>query len=400
MQVKVVRYKRDLTYDNARNWIFSDSDFLKEFDGIVEKEKLSKLKSKDECERYLKEIAATYSKSKSFWNIMEVVVRRRIVNSFDNIYYNKDGVKSIKNLAKDYIVNLAPNHRSVFDFMILSYILVKETTFMPIILAADVFNTFPLGQIFRKFGAYFVRRKVDNALYSLVFKYYVMMISKCELIHMFFIEGGRNKTGGYSQPKKGILKYILDGAKKYSSSDIVFVPVSISYDCVPESKVVIEESKSGKRKHIFQSVANYLYRSGLGNCYIKFGKPIKISNSGRKTSKTIDELGDKLVETIKSLVIVTPTSLVCYTLIGTDAVNYNDFKKKFKSNYNKLKELKCDISYVDLSQIEKYLEFARKKGIIDFDKRNGTINAKGNKKAIVQYYSNNILHLFKKNTRQ
>ena len=396
MQLKVVRYKKDITYNDARELIFSDKDFLVEFGQVAEKLKLDRIKVKNECEQYLKEIAATYSNNKAFWNIMEAIVRRRIKNSFDNIFYNKEGVQAIIDLAKNNILNLVPNHRSVFDFILLPYVIIKETTYVPIILAADVFNTFPLAQIFRRFGVYFVRRKVENKFYSLIFKYYVMMISKCELLHMFFIEGGRNKTGGYSNPKKGILKYILGGAKKYSKSDVVFVPISISYDCVPEIRVVIQESKSGKRRHIFESVANYLYRSNLGNCYIKFGIPIKIPNLKINNKKMVDYIGNKLIETIKTLVVVTPTSLICYTMLNQQKMPYGIFRKKFNINYIKLRKLKSDISYIDLTKIDKYLQFAHIKNIINFNKRSKTITVKYNQIELIQYYSNNILHLFGK----
>ena len=397
MRVKVTRCKKDLTYDDAREWIFSDNDFFKEFNLILEKQNIDELEAREECEGYLKEIAARYTKNRLFWDIMEILVRKRIMGSFENVYYNKDGVKLIKNLARKHIVNVVPNHRSVFDFMILSYILVKETTYMPIILAADVFTTFPLGLIFRRNGTYFVRREVDNELYSLVFKYYVMMISKCELLHMFFIEGGRNKTGNYSEPKKGILKYMLDGAKKYSNSDVAFVPISISYDFVPESKVVIEENKSGKRKHIFESMASYIFKSNLGNCYIKFGKPIKVSEFKKsiKNKNTVDKLGDHLIEIIKSLVIVSPTALICYTLFNYNKIKYEDFKKRFKNNYEVLSKYKSDVSSIEVDKINEYLKFVDDKGIIVFDKGKGIINIDPKKKPIVEYYRNNILHLFK-----
>lgn len=399
MSVKIMRYKRDIEYGEARDWIFSDKGFLEEFNSIVKDEDLNPEKAKAKCSEYLVEIAARYTKSQFFWNAMEYMVRKRIINSFKNVYYNKSGVNAIKNLAKYSIVNIAPNHRSVFDFMILPYILVKETKFMPIILAADVFNTFPIGAVFRKCGTYFVRREESDKLYSLVFKYYVMMISRCRLIHMFFIEGGRNKAGGYSEPKKGILKYMLDGARRYTNSDVAFLPIGISYDYVPESSIVVEEAKSGKRKHILKSIASYAYKSDLGNCYIKFGKPIKFSEfNGKLKSKynSVDKLGDRIMDSIKSLVIVSPTALICHTLISSGSMDYKHFKRKFISNYEKLKKYRCDVSHVNPNKLEHYLEFAARKGILNLHRTNKEIVISSRNSNIVQYYNNNILHLFRK----
>src|SRR3989338_11183271 len=153
MHVKIKRsLKKDMTYYDAEKDIFSDKGFLKELNLIINKKKLDPGKAKSKCNEYLKEIAAGCSTSQLFWDIAETVVRRAIMGSFKKVHYNRENVKIIRDLAKNNLITIAPNHRSVFDFMILSYILVKETTFMPIILAADVFNVFPLGNIFRLFG--------------------------------------------------------------------------------------------------------------------------------------------------------------------------------------------------------------------------------------------------------
>lgn len=399
MHIEIKRsLKKDLTCCDAKEEIFSDGDFLKELNSIISKKKLDAGKADAACNEYLKEIAAGYSKSKIFWSIAETVVRRTIMGGFKKIYYNKENVKIIRDLAKNNLITIVPNHRSVFDFMIIPYILVKETTFMPIILAADVFNVFPLGNIFRRFGAYFVRRSETDELYSLVFRHYVMLIMKYELVHMVFIEGGRNKSGGYSSPKKGILKYIFDGAKKYKiKKDLLFVPVNISYDIVPESHVVIEEMALGRRKHIFSSVISYITKKNLGNCYINFGKPVKMSDflaRYKLENKFIDSLGACLINNIKSLVIVSPISLTSYTLLKSNKIKFSEFKKLFLKNFKALKKTKCNINYIDVNKIGEYVEFADEKGIITFDRNRDLINLNGQQIKLIEYYSNNIAHLF------
>ena len=398
MRIKIRRHENDLTYEDAKREIFSDKDFLNELNFLVQKKNLDSEKSKLICSKYLKEIAAKYTKNRIFWNISETIVRRKIIGGFKNVYYNRANVEIIKRLAKKKIVNIVPNHRSVFDFLIIPYILIKETTFVPTTLAADIFNIFPLGLLFRRFGSYFVRRNENDELYFLMFKHYVMLISKHELMHMFFIEGGRNKTGGYSIPKKGILKYILYGAKKYKpKKDVIFIPISISYDYVPESNIVIEENKSGKRKHIFKSVINYLTHKNQGNCYINFGEPISASTIKKKTKsedKIVDILGDSLMSNIKSLVVVSPTALLCYTLLNKNKINLIEFKKKFKINFEKLKRSKKNVAYIDLNKIMDYILFADDKRIIKFDKNDQIIFVDSKQRQMIEYYSNNILHLF------
>ena len=399
MQFKVRRsLKKDLTYNDAKREIFSDEDFLKELGPLINKKKIDIGYAKSKADKYLKEISARHSESRIFWIMTILLVRNKIIQRFKKIHYNKKYVKKISNLLKNKVVAIAPNHRSVFDFIILGYILIQETSFVPIILAAEVFNVFPIETIFRRWGAYFVRRSETDEIYFLVFKHYVMLILKYELIHMFFIEGGRNKTGGYSSPKKGILRHILDGKKKFQPrKDLIFLPVNISYDYVPESKIVVEEAKSGKRKHIFKSVINYLTGKNLGNCYINFGEPISTSRLQRDVKsedKLIDALGNSLMDKIKSLVIVSPTALLCYTLLNKNKINLVELKKKFRINFEKLKSSKKNVAYVDLNKIMDYILFADDKGIIKFDKDKQIIFVDSKQRHIVEYYSNNILHLF------
>lgn len=393
--------KKDLTYNDAKREILSDREFLKELELAIGGIGISENQAIGRCKKYLGEIAArcTDTENRLFWSISEYVTRKKIIGSFGNIHYNKEGVRIIKELAGKSIINVLPNHRSVFDFMILSYIIVKETSFMPIITAASVFDLFPLGSIFRRWGAYFVRRDEKDPLYFLVLRYYVMLVLKYELVHLFFIEGGRNKEGGYSNPKTGILEYLLEGAKKHRiKKSIAFIPVNISYDYVPESNVVVQENASGKRKHIFNSVINYATKKNLGNCYINFGNPVKLSpnqiNSGRGFAKS---LGNSFMDEIRNLVVVSPISLLCYTLAESykkERISLSGFRKRFGTNFERLKKSGMCVSFVDLKKIMEYIEFAEGKEIIEFDRKRKTIIIGHKKWRLIRYCSNNIRHLF------
>lgn len=398
MALKIIRsLKQDLTYQDAKNEIFSDENFLNDLKSIASNRKLPIEDAKSICYKYLKEIATRCTRNKFFWSAVKSIIRRRIIGSFDNVYYNSNIVKSIVDLAKDNIITFTPNHRSVFDFLILPYILAKETGFMPIALAADVFNKFPMGYIFRKAGAYYVRRNESDEMYFLVFKYYFMLLLNYEFMQLFFIEGGRNKSGGYSEPKAGILKYIIEGKKKYNiKKDILFFPVNISYDFVPESNVVIEEHLSGIRKSIFSSVSKYATKRDLRNCYLNFGEPIHLSEFLEKSPEreAINLLGNSIIENIKSLVTVSPIALLCYSLQSVNTISVRDFEKRYKANYEFLERSHRNIRYIELGKIPEYLSFAEKKWIIGLSKDKNLILLDNNKKRIVEYYSNNIRHLF------
>ena len=400
MPIKITRsIKSDLKYKDAKREIFSDNEFVAELKELSTKRGIEFNDAMAQCQKYLKEIAARCTENRQFWGFMEFVVRKRIIERFDNIYYDKGKLGKINDIVRENILAIVPNHRSVFDFIILAYVLVKETSFMPIILAADIFNRFPMGFFFRKTGAYFVRRNETDELYHAVFRHYVMLILKYELVHLFFIEGGRNKTGAYSEPKAGILRYIIEGKKKYNvQKEIVFLPVNISYDCVPESNVVIKENLSGERRSIFSSVSKYMGSGNLGNCYINFGEPVYLSGFLNKIGterENIKILGHSLIDNIMSLVTVSPIALMCYTINNKSSVSVADFNREFKYNFDKLSLSRKNIGYIELNNIPDYLSFANSNGIINYNKDEGIISIDMNKKRIVEYYSNNIRHLLK-----
>ena len=261
---------------------------------------------------------------------------------------------------------------------------------MPIVPAAEVFDVFPVGKIFRKLGAYFVKRENNDEFYPLVLKHYVMLISKFELVHMFFIEGGRNKSGGYSEPKVGLLKYIIDGRKKHRiSKEIAFIPVNISYDFVPESDVVIKEHVSGKRTHISNSLIKCLTKSDLGNCHVTFGNPIYLSHFlGKKDDyKTVKELGDLIIEKIKGMAVITPISLLCFTIyrIRGKSISEEELGKKLKRKLN--------LKFIGTKNFDAIIDEGKEKGFLRSDEKGNIII---DRNPAILYYAKNILDLLGK----
>ncbi len=402
MRPKITNLERkSVHYSNARNEILNDQDFLDDLRELAASKGITFDDAKRLCDSYLKEIATSYPKFGLFWKLMEFLVRYLILNHFNRIYVDQKGLRRIKGLSKEYIVQIIPSHKSVFDFMVLPYFIVKETTLMPIILAGEVFSKFPMGILLRKMVAYFVRRNESNKIYYLVFKHYLMLIIKHEMLHMFFIEGGRNKQGTFSEPKSGILKYIIEARDKHRiRKDIVFVPVCISYDFVPESDIVVQEKASGKRKHIASSMLRYFSRRKFGNCYIKVGSPIKLSSMEMRTKEPVGKLGNKIMKEIKRLLTVPSNTILCHGMMKFCAINRNKFRfeelqREFLSCYYELKKLKADISHINPNRINEYLCSAVEKGLVKFGKDEGMIYIVKEAIPIIEYYSNNIVHLIK-----
>src|SRR3989338_1455704 len=127
MQAPLRSFKGDLSLEDVEREIFSDESFLIELSKISALRKIRLEDSKLQCLEYLKEISAKSSKNKIFWAISKAIVRKRMIGSFNNVFYNKENITSLKELAIENIVIIAPNHRSVFDFMLIPYFIVSET---------------------------------------------------------------------------------------------------------------------------------------------------------------------------------------------------------------------------------------------------------------------------------
>ena len=383
----------------AKNEIFSNPKFIQELKNFCVDQKTDFDESKSKCLEYFNEIASRYTYNKTFWSFMEYIVRTKIIVDLKRLKYNTENLKELNELAQKNIIIFLPNHKSVFDFMILPYIIATKSYIYPSILAADTFDIFPIGPIFRKSGVYFVRRSENDPLYSFIFKYYIALLLKFGVANLFFLEGGRNKSGGYSNPKAGVIKYVLEGKKRENiDKDILFVPISLSYEFVPELEVVISEHISQKRKHISRSLVKYI---SLGKkfemCYLHFNRPIKLSDFTEKykdDKSLINNIANYVMIRIKESIIVTNTALMCYTIkkLGKETLSIQDFEKHFNTNYTFLKNNKRNVDNINLDKIEDHLKLMKSKNIIRFNENE--ISIPKNSKNLINYYSNNILHFF------
>ena len=73
---------------------------------------------------------------------------------------------------------------------------------VPLVAAGANLSFWPLGPIFRRCGAFFLRRSFKgDRLYGSVFRAYVKRLFKDGFTQEFFIEGGRSRTGKTLTPK-------------------------------------------------------------------------------------------------------------------------------------------------------------------------------------------------------
>jgi len=129
------------------------------------------------------------------------------------------------------------NHRSNMDYILAAFLAAEQTALSYAV--GEWARVFPLQQLIRAMGAYFVRRNSQDALYRRVLERYVHMATREGVCQALFPEGGLTRDGRLQPPKLGILDYMLRGFDPERDRDIVFVPVGINYDRTLEDRSLV-----------------------------------------------------------------------------------------------------------------------------------------------------------------
>ena len=225
-----------------------------------------------EADAYLQEIAATYSPA--LIKTASVAVDYIINTMFEGAAIDTEGLKYVKSASQKAPLILIPCHKSHIDYLILSHILYQNNLPCPHIAAGKNLSFWPLGPIFRRGGAFFIRRTFRGAvLYAKVFTEYLHKLLEEGFNIEFFIEGTRSRTGKLVLPKLGFLSMLLDAHKNGACEDMTFVPIYIGYDRVLEERSYVHELEGGKKEpeNLFQIIrARKFLKKRFGKIFVYF----------------------------------------------------------------------------------------------------------------------------------
>ncbi len=291
---------------------------------------------------------------------------------YDDIDFD-DTVVQIRELLKDSCVVLVPNHQSHADYVAINYMFYK-TYQLPIYVAGgNNLNIAPIGTLLRKFGCFFIRRSfASDITYKLTLEAYLYYLLKMGRVIEFFFEGGRSRTGKLLSPRFGLYSMLVDAHRelaKESDKKLVFIPVSIAHEYIPETKALAKELGGGKKKkesigQIFGLFKLLSYQ--FGSVHIRLGKPVvaelsKQVNDSAVTKKQVQSLAFKCFREVGKNMMVTPTSLLALVLLDepSGAMLWQDIFSKSKAivGYCNKFKIPCSNSLKE-EKIEKSLERA------------------------------------------
>ncbi len=299
-------------------------------ENYAETRKISVRKVRKEADGYIDEIAARYSLG--LIQVFSIVLKWVFGLMFEGISVNTDMLNRIRSLSRRGPIVFVPCHKSHIDYLVLSYLMYNNNMPCPHIAAGKNLSFWPLGPIFRNAGAFFIRRTFKGAvLYSKVFSEYVFKLLEEGFNIEFFIEGGRSRTGKLLQPKLGFLSILLNAYKSGACEDLIFVPVFIGYDRVPEEGSYLRELEGGQKKpeDLKQVIsARKVLRKRYGRIYIRFHEGIVMSelleeedmHAGEMSSKEMNtlcrSLGHRLISSIDQVSVITPHAIVAAAILN------------------------------------------------------------------------------------
>lgn len=229
-----------------------------------------------------------------------------------------DGMDFMKLKEQNHII-LVPNHQSHADYVALTYSMYKRFG-IPLRVAAGInLKVFPLGQFFGRGGAFFIRRSFTaDHLYKLTFEAYIYYLLKTGQVVEFFFEGGRTRTGKLLKPKFGLFQMLLEAHAHVKDKPLMFVPVSLAHETIPEEKAHARELGGGKKipekgTQLFKLVK--LFGKRLGTIHIHFGDPIIKHGYSGDLKEATQSLAFENFKAVGRGMPVTPSSLLALIML-------------------------------------------------------------------------------------
>ena len=230
-----------------------------------------------QAKQLLEEIAA--DPRESTIRVGERFLRWLFARLYTGLQINNN--QQIRELAqRGHEVVYLPCHRSHMDYLLLSYVIYQQGLASPHIAAGINLNFWPIGKMFRRGGAFFIRRSFSgNKLYSVIFREYLTQLFRKGYAVKYYSEGGRSRTGRLLAPKTGMLAMTLQSMLRGIDRPVTLVPVYLGYEHVMEVSTYLREltgsQKTGESVGGILKAIGKLRNYGFG--YVNFGEPLSLN---------------------------------------------------------------------------------------------------------------------------
>jgi glycerol-3-phosphate O-acyltransferase len=253
---------------------------------------------------------------------------------YTGVEFSQEDADRLRKAARSGTVLLMPCHRSHVDYLLIAWVMVKHGIMPPHIAAGVNLSFFPLGPIFRRCGAFFIRRSFqDDPLYGELLEHYIRALVTEGYTQKFFIEGGRSRTGKMLPPKIGLLSTYVGAVADGIVPDIQIVPISVAYERIVEERVYAQELGGAEKK---RETAAELVKVGsvlarrFGRVYVTCNEPVSMREAlgvaGRpyrdlgsdERKSYLKRLAQHVTAEIQDVTVVTTAAVTAAALLGHD----------------------------------------------------------------------------------
>ncbi len=315
-----------------------------------------------------------------------------------------------------------PCHRSHIDYLLLSYLLYHQGLVPPHIAAGINLNFWPVGSMFRRGGAFFIRRTFKgNRLYATIFREYLAELFYRGYSVEYFIEGGRSRTGRLLAPKTGMMSMTLQALQQGQTRPISIVPVYIGYEHVIEVDTYAKELRGAEKEKENAGLVLRVIKKlrNFGKAYVNFGEPITLSNYLNQhypewkeqqqndderpawVNSAVDSISNQVMVNINNAAAVNAMNLIGTALLSSRqrALSKEQLLEQLASYQSFLHQVPySDDIIVPEETPEEMLEHAlnldRMGLLLEKDNFGEIVRLKRDAAVLMTYYRNNIQHIF------
>lgn len=360
--------------------------------------------AQNSAERYAREIVPSFSVFAYFG--FATRISKFISNALYRVRLGFLDENALREINTDSTVIFVMNHRSNMDYILVTFLAAQHSALSYAV--GEWARVWPLQQLIRSMGAYFIRRKSRNQLYRRVLARYVQLATEGGVTQAIFPEGGLSKDGTLQDAKLGLLSYILGDFHVATSRDVVFIPVGLNYDRVLEDRVLTSKdrntpkfSPSGFAKFILKQL--WLRMSGrfyrYGYACVSFGRPLSLKDYLKThplNGDSVRNIGAELMDRIGQVIPVLPVSLVATVLLrAKQPMAQLELKAKCHAIWQELsaKNIHSHIPHEDEDYaVDVGLRMLTSRHLVVED--GGKLSVDMNNRQVVEYYANAISHYF------
>lgn len=345
---------------------------------------------------------------------------RRLARMLYRVRLGWSDEEGLAAIGRESTVVFVMNHRSNMDYVLVAYLAAHRAALSYAV--GEWARVWPLQQLIRSMGAYFIRRRSDDALYRRVLERYVAMATEAGVTQAVYPEGGLTRDGALRPPKLGLLDYMLRGFDPGGARDLVFVPVGINYDRTLEDRTLLLDAASApERPGLLRAAASTLRFVGrnlllmarnrwhrFGYACVNFGTPVSIRAwcAGRgvdfrglereERQARVAELGAELMSAVGRVIPVLPVSLAATVFLRDPEAEWSELELK-RAVAERVEEAQAAGGHVYVPRRD--MGYAVDVGLRMLTlrrlvlERDGLYRANPEEAHVLRYYANSIAHL-------